>query len=395
MTPSYPQSDISEMDTYPNVFLERFDIGSGPLTIGVKDVVDIEGYPTRLASDAFKDAPAATHNAEIIDRLLQGGAKLVGKTNMHELAYGVTGLNQRYGTPPNPNFPGLIPGGSSSGSATAVAAGLCDGAIGTDTGGSIRVPAACCGVLGLKPTFGRVSRKGLTPANSSLDCVGPFARDSATLDAIMAMIAPDWVTTDRGQALNVKWLKSRAEPGIWSASYEAAQALHPELEQAEAPSLEAAHRAGLTIIAKETYAAFGHLIEGGQIDPEVAARLARAPSIPDAEVQQAIDIKETFISEIDTLLQSCDVLALPTLAGYPPHQDNAADLMAMVEITALCRPFNLSGHPAISIPLPPLSGQPVSLQLVAGKGRDEDLVALAAHYEQLMNSTPLNRSETC
>jgi len=385
MPQSRPQSNIVEMDTYPNVFLERFDIGSGPgpVTVAIKDVVDIEGYPTRLASDAFKDAAPAAHNAEIIDRLLQGGAKLVGKTNMHELAYGVTGLNQRYGTPPNPNFPGIIPGGSSSGSAVTVAAGLCDSAIGTDTGGSIRVPAACCGVLGLKPTFGRVSRKGLTPANSSLDCVGPFARDAATLDAVMAMITPDWNRTDRNKALKVNWLKSHAEPSIWSTTFVAAQTLHPELVQVDAPSLEAAHRAGLTIIAQETYAAFGHLIAGGQIDPDVAARLMRARSIPEAEVQHARDIKAAFTSEIDTLLQSCDVLALPTLAGYPPHQENAADLMAMVDITALCRPFNLS------------SGQPVSLQLVAAKGRDEDLITLAAQYEQLINSTTLNRSETC
>lgn len=145
--------------------------GDGP-RVAVKDVIDIAGTPTRAGSRALADRPAAATHARAVQHLLDAGCRIVGKANMHELAFGMTGVNDWTGTPVNPRYPNLVPGGSSSGSATAVAAGLWDWALGTDTGSSIRAPAACCGVVGLKPTFGRLSRHGLTPENSSLDCVG-------------------------------------------------------------------------------------------------------------------------------------------------------------------------------------------------------------------------------
>lgn len=378
----HPEGEASR-----GVFLERFAIGHGPFSVAVKDVADIKGYPTRMASAAFEDAVPAEENAEIVDRILTGGAMIVGKTNMHELAYGVTGLNQLHGTPINPRFPALIPGGSSSGSAVAVAGGFCDASIGTDTGGSIRVPAACCGVLGLKPTYARVSRVGFTPQKSSLDCAGAFARNADALDKVMGLIAPDW-TAANDLAPKIKWLKSNAEHEISFAVRSKVLSLQPDLQEVVAASFDDAHRAGLTIIAAETYAAFGHLIKGGRVDSEVASRLARAESISQLELQAANGVRAVFTAEIDALLEDCDVLALPTLAGYPPELDAAEDLMSMVEITSLCRPFNLSGHPAISIPLHPLNGRPVSLQLVAAKGGDEYLVKLASQYEQVFSRKP-------
>jgi amidase len=130
------------------------------------------------AAHVYADAPKAARHAVVVQALLDAGCVIVGKTTMHELAYGVTGVNGWSGTPLNPRFPDRVPGGSSSGSAVAVAANLVDFALGTDTGGSIRIPAASCGIVGLKTTFGRVSREGVHPRTSSLDCVGPFARDS-------------------------------------------------------------------------------------------------------------------------------------------------------------------------------------------------------------------------
>ena len=170
--PASPQTDC--------IFVEKLALGGGGLRVGVKDSIDIEGVPTRMACACYADAPPAERHAEVVRALLDAGCRIVGKTNMHELAYGVTGINRWTGTPINPRAPGRVPGGSSSGSAVAVAAGLVDFAVGTDTGGSIRIPAACCGVQGLKPSFGRVSRLGVHPAKSSLDCVGPFARDVST-----------------------------------------------------------------------------------------------------------------------------------------------------------------------------------------------------------------------
>lgn len=135
-------------------FISRFTLGSGALTFAAKDTLDIAGYPTRAGSPVLQDAPEATAHAAVIQQLLDSGCQLRGKTTLHELAFGVTGINAWSGTPINPRYPALIPGGSSSGSATVVAAGEVDFAIGTDTGGSVRMPAACCGIVGLKPTWG-------------------------------------------------------------------------------------------------------------------------------------------------------------------------------------------------------------------------------------------------
>src|ERR1700747_2012230 len=157
------------------VFVERLALGGYGLRVGVKDSIDVAGFPTRMASACFADAPPAPQHAAVVRSLLNAGCRIVGKTNLHELAYGLTGINRWTGTPLNPRSPARVPGGSSSGSAVAVAAGLVDFALGNDTGGSIRLPAACCGVVGLKPSFGRVSRTGVHPEHSTLDCVGPLA----------------------------------------------------------------------------------------------------------------------------------------------------------------------------------------------------------------------------
>lgn len=364
--------------SHDSIFVERFVLGDGPLSVAVKDVVDIKGRKTRLGSKAFADVEPAQADAEIITHLLAGGATIIGKTNMHELAYGVTGINQVYGTPHNPLFPGIIPGGSSSGSAVAVASGFCDASIGTDTGGSIRVPAACCGVFGLKPTFGRVSRVGLTPKNSSLDCVGPFAVNPDMLSQVMSMIADDWAESiSHSDSIKVGWLECDAQTEIIESTKAVSRAFASKYAEVETSLLNDAHRAGLIIIAKETYAAFSHLLPAGKVDGEVAKRLHKASDISDIDLEQAEDTRRNFTIEIDNLLEEFDVLALPTLAGFPPMVDKAEDLQKMVEITSLCRPFNLSGHPAIAIPLPAIDQKPVSLQLVARHGDDEKLITYA------------------
>jgi amidase len=164
-------------------------LGGQGLTVAIKDTLDVAGWPTRCGSRALELASPAEKHATVVQALLDGGWQVIGKTVLHELAFGVTGINEWAGTPINPQAPERIPGGSSSGSAVIVAQGAADVALGTDTGGSVRMPAACCGVFGLKPTFGRLSREGVHPASSSLDCVGPMARDLDTL--VTAMSAMD------------------------------------------------------------------------------------------------------------------------------------------------------------------------------------------------------------
>jgi amidase len=156
-------------------FVKELTLGGGGPRVALKDTIDIAGERTVAGSPALADAPAARRHAAVVQRLLNAGCRIVGKTKLHELAFGVTGINDWAGTPLNIRYPDLVPRGSSSGSAAAVAAGVADFALGTDTGGSIRIPGACCGVVGFKPTFGRISRTGVLPAHSTLDCVGPFS----------------------------------------------------------------------------------------------------------------------------------------------------------------------------------------------------------------------------
>lgn len=362
------------------VYALRLNDGNGNLRVAVKDVIDMADLPTRAGSRAFEDAPPAECDAAVIARLRQTDCRFVGKTQLHELAYGVTGLNSWTGAPENPAYPGLIPGGSSSGSAVAVARGDCEFALGTDTGGSVRLPAACCGLFGLKTTFGRISREGLTPAASSLDCIGPLTASADLLDAAMAAMDSSWAPLPD---------VSEARLGIVAADADDAEAVAAAVATLDSnaaavtlPGLEAACDAGLKVIARETYGAFGHLLESGKVGPDVAGRLARAVEVTDAMLAEAEAVRAQFSDEVDAALDGRDALALPTLPHPPPRIADAGDLMAVVGITALVRPFNLSGHPAIAIPLRSTGTGPVSLQLVGRKGEDERLVALAAELER-------------
>lgn len=362
------------------VYALRLDDGDGNLRVAVKDVIDMAGLPTCAGSRALKGAPPANRDAAVVARLRAAGCRFVGKTQLHELAYGVTGLNAWTGTPENPAFPGLIPGGSSSGSAVAVARGDCDFALGTDTGGSVRLPAACCGLFGLKTTFGRISRDGLIPAASSLDCIGPLAASADMLDAAMAAMDPNWGPLPDVSEARLGIVATKADDAEAVAT--AVAALDANAETVTLTGLEAACDAGLKVIARETYGAFGHLLESGKVGPDVAGRLARAVEVTDAMLAGAEAVRAQFSNAVDAALDGRDALALPTLPHPPPRVADAGDLMAVVGITSLLRPFNLSGHPAIAIPLPPIAGRPVSLQLVGRRGEDERLVALAAELER-------------
>src|ERR1700722_2908676 len=175
-------------------YIPRLDAGGRGLRLAVKDLIDIEGVPTTAGSRAVADqAEPAAADAPCLAGARAAGAAIVGKANLHELAFGGAGTNQWYGTPVNPLDPGLLPGGSSSGSAVAVADGEADYAYGTDTGGSVRIPSAFCGLAGLKTTHGRISTAGVWPLAPSLDTVGPMARDVAGVIAGMRLLEPGFV----------------------------------------------------------------------------------------------------------------------------------------------------------------------------------------------------------
>ncbi|MDY0745239.1 amidase [Paucibacter sp. R3-3] len=349
----------------------------------VKDTIDVQGWPTRCGSRALADAAPAARDADVVAALRTAGWRITGKTKLHELAFGTTGLNAHDGTPLNPRWPALVPGGSSSGSAAAVAAGLVPMALGTDTGGSVRVPAACCGVLGLKPSFGLVSRRGVAPAASSLDCVGPIAADMPTLIAAMRAIAPGFELPALPATIRVGVLKVDAAAEIVQAVHGALDAWPGvQLQAVESPLFGAAYDAGLAIINRETWAACAALVETGRVGADVEARLCKAALTTPDQVAAAEQVRSAFSAQIDALLERCDVLALPTLAEFPPRLEDAADTAAAVAMTRLVRPFNLSGHPAISLPLPAAARGPIALQLVAARGADGLLCAIAQAFSE-------------
>lgn len=307
-----------------SAFLQRLDLAlhaaADAPTIAIKDSIDVAGYPTTAASRALADAPPAPRHAQVVQRLLDAGWRITGKTNMHELAFGMTGINDFTGTPLNPQDHARIPGGSSSGSASAVGLRLVDAALGTDTGGSVRCPAACCGVIGLKPTFGRVSREGVAPHQTSLDCVGPFARDMNTVIDVMLAIDPSF---HGGRArrevtgLRVALPDVEADGEIRHAV--AAAVAHSELASrtVQLEYMRDAFTAGLAVINAETWRAFGYLVGSGLLGPDILARLNAAANTPASELDAAERIRHRFTDEVDRVLEDADILILPTMPSLP------------------------------------------------------------------------------
>lgn len=345
----------------------------------VKDNFDVAGWPTTAGSAALVDQPIAPRNAEVVQRLIGGGYHLLGRSTMHELAFGVTGVNDYAGTPINPCYPSLIPGGSSSGSAAAVAAGFVNLAIGTDTGGSVRIPAACCGVVGLKPTFGRVSRQGVVPASSSLDCVGLFARNVETIEQAMALLVDDWAETKGQYQPLVAAIDRPCDPAIAELVRDAA-ASRCDVTDLQLDLFDDAFDAGLILIGLEAWQAFGSLTEVGGLGADVRERLLSASRVTEAERDAAESVRELFRAELDAALLRFDALVLPTVPCPIPTLAESDDARSIIPITRLARPFNLSGHPAISLPIGEIAGRPVSLQLVGRRGGDEQLCAIARRF---------------
>ncbi|WP_246129336.1 amidase [Verticiella sediminum] len=353
----------------------------------VKDTIDVAGVATRCGSRAYAHALPARRHAALVEGLLADGWRITGKTVLHELAFGTTGINHHDGTPVNPRWPDRIPGGSSSGSAAVVAAGLADAAIGTDTGGSVRVPAACCGIFGLKPTYGLVDRRGVAPSASSLDCVGPFARDMDTLTAVMTALVPGFAAVDAPAALRIGVPALAAADDVAAAFAAALAASGAQQAPVRLNLFDQAYDAGLALINAENWQAYAHLIDDPRLGADVAARLRKAGLTRPAEVAAAAAVREAFTAEVDAALAECDVLALPTLPAVPPRLDEAEDLAAQIGITRYVRPFNLSGHPALNLPLLTSAGLPAGLQLVAARGADARLCAIGREIAQRLAAT--------
>ncbi|MCU4184134.1 amidase [Acidiferrimicrobium sp. IK] len=368
-------------------FIIRFDTTGTGRRVAVKDLIDLAGVPTTagcrvLAEQAAPAAVDALCLAGIRAAQASGGVRIVGKTNLNELAYGVTGLNPWFSSPLNPADARRVVGGSSSGSAAAVGHREADVAIGSDTGGSVRIPAACCGVAGLKTTGGRIPLQGVWPLAPSLDTVGPLAVDVAGLVEGMMLLEPGFVT-GRTPAAALGRVRLPATEPVDRAIDAALAASGLPVQDVSLPGWDAARDAGMTILVAEAWAADGELARTGGLSPEVAVRLWPGASLEPSAVAAARGTGELWQAEVAAVLARVEVLAMPTLADLPPHIEDAAKVTTLRHTM----PWNLSGAPALSLPVPVPAGTagaggvPASLQLVAAPGREDLLLATASVIE--------------
>ncbi|MBY5865015.1 amidase family protein [Rhizobium leguminosarum] len=359
----------------------------GPLSgfrLAVKDLFDIAGYPTAAGNAAVLVASGIkTTTAPLVQTLLDAGACFVGKTNTDELAYSLIGGNIHFGMPINPRDPNLIPGGSSSGSAVAVAAGFADIGLGTDTSGSIRLPAAVNGLIGWRPTYGSLDNRALRPLAPSFDVPGFMTRSLEPMAAVMSAVGMP-AANDRPPSILIP------ENAFATIDGAVADEMIASLRSAGMPvrrtnaiapfSLADLALAFTTILQREAWETNKALFERNPeaISPDIAARLLSGSRLDDEEVREAFKIRKFFSAEIDRLLGGNVILALPTLAMNPPRRDAEPECFAVFRsacIKLLCL-SGLSGCPQLAFPIVNCAGN-VSLSLFGARSADRMLVKVA------------------
>ena len=366
-----------------STFIERTAIGASGTTVAVKDLIDLAGLPTtagcraieRAATPAAADAPCLAGLRAAVDA---GEARIVGKTNLDELAAGASGVNHWFGTPRNPLDPALIPGGSSSGAAVAVADGEAEMAIGSDTGGSVRIPSACCGVTGLKTTRGRISTEGVVPLSQTLDTVGPLARDVAGVVRGMELLEPGFVPSAAAAKVIGRVRVPGVDPRIDAAVDRALAASELEVVEVELPGWGGAFEAALAVLLPEALRNHGAMIarEPELVGPATRRQIELGRDYDAAEAA-ARAFQRDWEAELASAFGRVELLACPTLSGFAPP------LADFESIAALCRTMelNLAGVPALAQPVATEGPLPASLQLFGPHGSDELIVATGARVE--------------
>jgi amidase len=351
--------------------------GDGP-RLAVKDCIDVAGLPTTAGCRAIAEqARPAARDAAVV-AAARPGARIAGKTCLTELCWSASGVNPWTGTPVNPADPRRLPGGSSSGSAVAVAAGEADVALGTDTGGSVRIPAACCAITGLKTTWGRVPLDGVYPLAPSLDTVGPLGADVAAVELGMRLLEPGFAAGSC--ALSVGRMRPEVDVDpVTDAAVDAALAAAGLRTTAVAGfRFRPAFRAANVIINTEAYQANAHLLPRlDQLTPQIRGNMTDAAAITAGQVEAALRARREAREWFAAALDRHPFLALPTLTGAPPLIGVRGMLLTM-----LTTPANLAGLPALALPVPGgPAGLPASLQLIGPPGGEEQLLALGRVIE--------------
>jgi aspartyl-tRNA(Asn)/glutamyl-tRNA(Gln) amidotransferase subunit A len=387
----------------------------GPLhgiPIALKDLIQTKGIRTTCGSTILKDwVPDA--DAAVARRLQEAGAVLLGKLHLHEFAFGPTGVNPHYGTPRNPWDPARMPGGSSSGSGVAVRAGLAAAALGTDTGGSVRIPASLCGIVGLKATYGRVSRAGVLPLAWTLDHVGPMTRTVADAALLLQALAgqdpadpstavpppPDYRAAMQGEVRGLRVgmprevFFERLDPDVEAGVLAAARALEGlgvVLEEVALPGIGDAAAATFAIIAAESMAYHGPLLrtQAAAYGQDVRTRLLAGQFVLATHYINAQRVRQVVRAAVDGVLSRVDALLLPTTPIVAPRIEEQEATVGGIRqdvcawLTRCTRPFNLTGHPALSVPCGlSRGGLPIGLQLVGRMFDEATLLRLGAAYE--------------
>jgi aspartyl-tRNA(Asn)/glutamyl-tRNA(Gln) amidotransferase subunit A len=363
--------------TAPGIYITELDGAARGTakTLAVKDLFDTAGVRTTYGSAVFADhVPDATATA--VARLEGAGYVTVGKANLHEFAWGITSENPHYGTVPNPLAPGRVAGGSSGGCGAALAAGLADAALGSDSAGSIRIPAACCGVTGLKPTHGLVPIDGCWPLAPSFDVAGPMARDVAGCERMVAALVPGFAPADLGDLgdlrIGVAWTE-RADPLV-RARVEAAAGLFADRRALDLPLPDGIYAAFAREAAEVHASLFAeHRALYGE---NVATKLERALAISDDEAAAARAELERYRERMAALTRAVDLVLTPAVPMVAPPT-GIGDLALRERMIELTFPWSAVGAPALALPCGPAEdGLPASVQL-AGRPGDDALVLAA------------------
>ena len=368
---------------------------NGPLaglTFAAKDLFDVAGHRTGGGNpDWARQNPAPTRHAWAVQRLLDAGATLIGKTITDEVSLGILGENPFDGTPLNPMAPDRVPGGSSSGSASAVAQRLCDTALGTDTGGSVRVPASFCGLYGIRPTHGRLDLTGMLPQAPSSDTSGWFARDATTFARVSEVMLgepiPATLPTHLVVAVDAFGLADAETAAALQPMVRALAALMKDVrDDLLAPSgLTAWARAQRTLQPWEAWQTFKPWLEhdNPRLQYSVARTLARAAAIPESEREWAALVRSEARARMTWLLPPGTILCMPTTPFPAPLKGQSLPALEPVRarILGLAAHGGLTGVPQVSVPGAKVDGPPVGLSIVGGHGSDAALVAVARALE--------------
>lgn len=381
-------------------------VDRGPLhgvPISIKDLIDIAGQPTTAGSRVLEHNVAAA-DAPVITRLRAAGAVIVGKTNLHEFALGTTSEDSGFGAIHHPLDPSRSPGGSSGGSAVSVATGMSEMSVGSDTGGSIRIPSSVCGLVGLKPSIHDVPTEGVTPLSTTFDHLGPITKSVADAAAMWRILAdqPDSIVlTPKPGDLRLGLLTGYFLDPLEStvrAAFDSAMAklrnANVRITDCQIADAANIHPAYVDVVLPEAAAWHGRYLDtsGPLYTKNVRARLIAGRDISAVKYFTAIQACDSYRSQVDALLATVDALVLPTLPitapiiGQDEVEINGQKVNVRAAMLRNTQLFNMTGHPAISLPLPMPGGTlPCGLQLVGRLDKTAELLAIAAACEKIVS----------